>query len=86
MNTKEEFIIKEFLIDGEFISAIPYGSGHINDTKLVTVRVGEDEKKYVLQRINTKIFTKPYELMQNIENVTEFLRGKIICFLALKNA
>jgi len=48
-----------------------YGNGHINDTYLVV------QNDYILQRINTKIFTKPYELMQNIEKVTEFLRGKI---------
>lgn len=48
-----------------------YGNGHINDTYLVTM------PWYILQRINTSIFTNPEELMDNIENVTAFLREKI---------
>lgn len=53
------------------ISTEAYGNGHINDTYLVTM------PRYVLQRINTSIFTNPDELMENIENVTAFLRKKI---------
>ncbi|MCI9437052.1 MAG: aminoglycoside phosphotransferase family protein [Lachnospiraceae bacterium] len=52
-------------------NAEPYGNGHINDTYLVTM------PRYILQRINTSIFTNPDELMDNIENVTAFLRKKI---------
>lgn len=48
-----------------------YGNGHINDTYLVTM------PRYILQRINTSIFTNPDELMENIGNVTAFLRKKI---------
>lgn len=36
-----------------------------------------DEKKYVLQRINTYVFKNPEELMQNISSVTHFVRKKI---------
>lgn len=50
----------------------PYGNGHINDTYLVTSPL------YILQRINTAIFKNPDELMDNIENVTSFLREKIV--------
>lgn len=52
-------------------NAEPYGNGHINDTYLVTM------PRYILQRINTSIFINPDELMDNIENVTAFLRKKI---------
>ena len=48
-----------------------YGNGHINDTFLVTM------PRYILQRINTSIFRNPDELMENIENVTGFLREKL---------
>lgn len=48
-----------------------YGNGHINDTYLVTM------PRYILQRINTSIFRNPDELMENIENVTGFLREKM---------
>ncbi len=32
----------------------------------------------ILQRMNTAVFTKPIESMENIANVTRFLRDKII--------
>ena len=50
----------------------PYGNGHINDT-FVT-----DSCDYLIQRINTKVFKKPEELMENIEKVTSFLKEKIV--------
>ena len=48
-----------------------YGNGHINDTYCT------ETPKFILQRINTAIFKNPEELMQNIDNVTAFLRKKI---------
>ena len=53
----------------------PYGSGHINDTFLVVA-----EKRYILQRMNTNIFTRPVELMENIVGVTEHIRKKTAAF------
>ena len=49
----------------------PYGNGHINDTFLVVA-----DKRYILQRMNTSIFTRPVELMENIVGVTEHIRKK----------
>lgn len=51
--------------------ASTYGNGHINDTYYVK------NSEYILQKINTKIFLNPDELMENVVNVTEFLREKI---------
>lgn len=48
--------------------------GHINTTYMVYCC---DSLRYVMQRINTGIFTKPYELIENILNVTGFIREKI---------
>lgn len=53
-------------------SAKRYGNGHINDTYLT------QSNEFILQRINTNIFKNPYELMENIENVTQFIRNKIV--------
>lgn len=49
-------------------------TGHINKTFIVT---DEKDRRWILQRINTDIFTRPHELMENVENVTAFLRKKI---------
>lgn len=73
----ESLIIEKFDVDGEFISAIPYGSGHINDTKLVTMSEGGVEKQYVLQRINHNVFKNPAQLMENYVGVTSYLKAAI---------
>ena len=46
-------IYDTFVSSGRFISATPYGSGHINDTYLVKV---DEDVEYILQRINGNVF------------------------------
>jgi len=70
----ESLIITKFDVRGEFVSAIPYGSGHINDTKLVTMIEDGVEKQYVLQRINHNVFKNPAQLMENYVGVTSYLK------------
>lgn len=66
-------ITENFAIDGNVISAEPYGEGHINTTyKIVT-----DKVNYILQRINHSLFGNVDALMKNIVSVTEFLKVKI---------
>lgn len=50
----------------------PYGNGHINDTYLC-----DNAPRYILQRINHNVFASPENLMENIANVTKFLKKKI---------
>lgn len=56
-------------------SAVPFGNGHINNTFLI--RIAGTNKQYILQRINSYVFTHPKEVMENMQHVTSFLRGKI---------
>ena len=68
--------IKNFDLRGTTRGCIPYGNGHINDTFLV-ICDGEngEEYKYVLQSVNSNVFKKPEQVMENIEKVTEYLKG-----------
>ena len=50
-----------------------YGSGHINETYLVTCPEGP---RYILQKINTAIFPNVDALMENIARVTAHIRTK----------
>jgi hypothetical protein len=69
-------IINHFKIEGTFLSAQPYGSGHIHDTFLVrTVEEAADD--YLLQRINHYVFKNVTHLMSNIERVTKHIQKKI---------
>ncbi|MBQ4072025.1 MAG: ROK family protein [Clostridia bacterium] len=77
VKTREEAIIEKFNVRGEFFSATPYGSGHINDTRLVTTKDNSGEHMYILQRINTNVFRDPVSLMNNFTAVTEYLAGII---------
>ncbi|HHY86693.1 MAG TPA: aminoglycoside phosphotransferase family protein [Verrucomicrobia bacterium] len=70
-------IARQFAIDGEFRSAAPRGSGHINDTWLVTFAQSATEKRYILQRINRSVFKDPAAVMENIRRVTSHLREKL---------
>ena len=65
---------QRFAVGERIVKSRPYGSGHINDTYLLT---GENGTQFILQRMNREVFASPKELMENICGVTEFLRGKI---------
>ncbi len=71
-------VIAQYDIKGRLIENTPYGNGHINDTYLLIYNMPEGKtKQYILQRINHNIFKKPEQLMENLVNVTEYLRKVI---------
>ena len=72
-----ENIVYKFDIKGEIIDYVPFGNGHINETKLVTVDDNGTKVQYVLQRINKNVFKDPDKLMENYVGVTRFIRKKI---------
>ena len=69
-----EKVIDAFQVEGKVIDCIPFGNGHINDTRLVTMDNGV---QYVAQRINKNVFKRPDLLMENYVGVTKFIRNKI---------
>ena len=71
-------VIDNFAFEGEQTSQTPWGNGHINDTFLLTYKQNQKETRYILQRMNKSIFTQPVELMENVMNVTSYLRKIII--------
>ena len=74
---KVKNIVYQFDIEGEVIDYVPFGNGHINETKLVTVKTENGNFQYVLQRINKNVFKQPELLMDNYVGVTKFIRKKI---------
>lgn len=74
-----EDLVKHFNIEGEFIEAVPYGFGHINDTFAATFKKADDSNhRYIMQRINHNVFKSPENLMENIEGITKHVRKKVI--------
>ncbi len=63
-------IISQFAIPGTLIKAERFGFGLINDTFLCEFDDSGAIRKYILQRINSSVFQRPEQVMQNIEAVT----------------
>ena len=69
--------IANIAFEGELISCERYGNGHINDTFLVKFDQNGTQVPYILQRINSDIFTDVDGLMENIQGVIAFLQKKV---------
>ena len=74
-----EKILSKFNIEGTLKEIKENNSGNINNT-YIAVFVDEEgnEKKYLIQKINTTVFTEPYKLMKNIEGVTSYLKKQTV--------
>jgi aminoglycoside phosphotransferase (APT) family kinase protein len=70
-------VVDFFHLPGAFVSATPYGSGHINDTFRITMLDQGAEVRYIIQWINHHVFKNPAALMVNIERVTAHLHRKL---------
>jgi aminoglycoside phosphotransferase (APT) family kinase protein len=82
MNTNERRadirdVVGFFHLPGAFVSAVPFGSGHINDTFRITMLAQGAEARYIIQWINHHVFKNPAALMANIERVTAHLHRKL---------
>lgn len=79
MYTQDELreIASKFIIYGDFLVAVPFGTGHINDTYQLTYDQGGVRLHYTMQRINHKVFQNPEQVMENIDRVTTHLLNKI---------
>ena len=70
-------ISKKFKIDGEPTNIEICSSGHINKTYAITYKTNDNEnKKYILQYVNTNVFPNLPELMTNIKKVTKYMNEK----------
>ncbi|MDJ0633374.1 MAG: aminoglycoside phosphotransferase family protein [Xenococcaceae cyanobacterium MO_188.B29] len=69
-------IAAQFKPQEKIIDIQEYGHGNINNTFLVTLDNCE-EKHFILQRINTKVFLQPELVMQNICNFSNHAQQKL---------
>ena len=82
MNTatfeKLQEICRVFRLPDTLSGAEEIRQGIINQTYKVTVRREDgSEKPYMIQKINTRVFVNPVQVMENIDRVTEHLRQKM---------
>ena len=72
-------IADEFAIEGEYVLGEEVESGHINSTYLATYQLPDGgRRRYILQRINEKVFKDPLAVMRNVECVTSHINWKVL--------
>ncbi|HQC53369.1 MAG TPA: aminoglycoside phosphotransferase, partial [Lentisphaeria bacterium] len=68
---------QRFQVDGRLVTVEATGSGNVNDTYLVTFRTIFSEERFILQRINTRVFTQPDKVMNNMRLVTAHVHAHL---------
>ncbi len=64
-----------FILPGPLADLQSLPGGHINDSFLVTITSPEGPKRYVLQRLNRRVFPRPDLVMENVARVLGHLAG-----------
>ncbi len=73
-----DFILSNFSFGGEYEGYETKNDGHINSTYVLRFKCPDGKKlSYTVQKINTYVFKKPDELMENISGVTSYLKKVI---------
>jgi len=70
-------IVSKFNIEGNVIDIAPFGDGLINATFLVSTKSGDEDHKYILQRINQYVFPEPWKVMANLSTVNQHIKSKV---------
>ncbi len=63
-------ILAQFLPQPEQYQTVPVSNGHINHTYIIS---SEEGKRYILQKINTAVFTQPQNIAHNHQEVNRIL-------------
>ena len=74
---KAALIAQQFAVAGRLVTADTTGQGNVNDTFLVIFRTTFSEERFILQRINKRVFPKPEYVMENMRVVTEHVHRRL---------
>lgn len=66
-------VLPDFAIEGELLDLVPLHRGHIHDTFISRWSSRGEERRFLHQRMNDKVFTDIPALMHNVEAVTRHL-------------
>jgi len=72
-----EDVLSRFAVPGKYLRSMPFGAGLINETSLCEFQDNGSIRKYILQRINTKVFSRPESVMRNVEIVTLHIQERL---------
>lgn len=72
-NVSTDSVLEHYALGSEPVKTEKFGNGHINDTYRVTLKNG---KFCLLQKINKNVFKMPFELMENVSRVCDYIANK----------
>ena len=73
-----DFILKQYGLNSPVIDVIAAKSGNINNTFVVTLEENNCHQRYIIQQINQTVFKNPQHVMENIENVSDYLNQQLL--------
>jgi len=70
-------IAQQFDVGGRLVRVVPQGGGNVNDTYLAIFRTTFSEERFILQRLNRKVFPSPEDVTRNMKVVTEHAHARL---------
>lgn len=74
---KAALIAPQFNVAGRLVRVLPSNGGNVNDTFIAIFRTTFSEERFVLQRLNRKVFASPEKVIQNMKIVTEHVHKRL---------
>ncbi len=74
---KAALIAPQFDIAGRLVRVVPAKGGNVNDTYLAIFRTTFSEERAILQRLNSKVFPSPQDVVSNMKVVTEHAHERL---------
>jgi len=74
---KAALIAQKFDVAGQLVTVEATGEGNVNDTYLAVFRTTFSEERFILQRINIRVFPRPEYIMENMRVVTEHVHHRL---------
>ena len=73
MSPEIHAVAARFAVPGQLVAAESFGAGHINRSYVLTFADDRGTTRFLLQRINERVFPNPTKVMENIRRVTAHL-------------
>lgn len=74
---KAALIAGKFHVAGRLVTVENTGEGNVNDTYLTIFRTHFSEERFILQRINKRVFVRPELIMENMRVMTEHVHRRL---------
>ncbi len=74
---KAALMAKQFDVAGRLVTVESTGSGNVNDTYIAIFRTTFSEERFILQRINKRVFPRPDYIMENMRVITSHVHQQL---------